>query len=52
MPWVFFKANMDHRVSRFVVRAYKAGNAYLVSQRAADEAIAKGKGEIMERKPK
>lgn len=44
MPWILFHQNYDFQKTRHVTTAYKAGNRYLVSQIAADAAIAAGVG--------
>lgn len=42
MPRVRFTKNFDFRVNKNVVRAYKAGSEYLVSQEAAAKAVERG----------
>lgn len=39
MPWMRFTHDFDFKVNPNVVRAYKAGRVYLVSQDAADRAL-------------
>lgn len=44
MPWVRFDRDFNFKAKARVLIAYKAGRGYLVSQRAAKEAIEAGAG--------
>lgn len=44
MPWIRFNADRKVRVTPRVVRQYRAGRAYLVSQACARAVLAAGAG--------
>lgn len=48
MPRIRYTADHNFRINKHVVRAYKAGKEYLVSQAAAAEAFRLGKAKPAE----
>jgi hypothetical protein len=49
MPRLRFTQDFDFKVNPHVVRAYKAGKEYLVSQAAAEQALSKGRAVPLDR---
>lgn len=52
MPWVRFTADFDFKPKAAVTVAYKAGDEKMVTTPCAAAAVARGKGEIVNKKRK